>query len=131
MLEFKVCIPEDKTEQILQLFKQLNISYEPILPSKLSEKIILELENRIDSSNFDIYKEGKTFKILLHPRFKKELHSFEKNVEDSLNDTFTALQNFASILNSSPSPFPVKCSRKNPYSIITQSRACCTERCCV
>ncbi len=94
MLEFNVCIPDDKTEQILQLFEKLEISHKPILHKKPGQDIIKALIKRASSEEFELLTKGKPYKIFIHDTCKKEITDLTSEAKLTFEEVVNTLQRF-------------------------------------
>ncbi len=95
MLEFKVCIPDDKTEQILQLFKKLDLYHEPIIPEKPSNDIVKSIKKRASSNEFELLKKDNPYKIFIHRSCKKEIEELKtKEAQSTFKEILKTLQCF-------------------------------------
>ena len=126
MLEFKVCIPDDKTEQILQLFKELQISYQPVIKRKLSTAHINQIKERASSNDFSGINNQNTYQILIHDTLKQELSKLSQEVKIEFNKILDTLQRFPLTYPIAHTKFKVASTEFfNLYYQVKEDLKCC------
>ena len=93
-MEFKVCIPNDKTEQILRLFEEFNIDYEQVKLHQVSEDLAKLLDNRSEEREYVLYNNNGVYQIFVHEKLRRDLLSKESSFFSSLNKMINVLEKF-------------------------------------
>ncbi len=94
MIEFKVCIPDDKTEQILRLFDELNLDYEQVKLISVSEDLAKLLDDRSEEPEYVLHHNDGIYQIFIHEKLRDDLPSKESVIFLELNKMISVLEKF-------------------------------------